>query len=160
MSASPDRVLCPRCGVNNFATQAACWKCGASLSAIPAAATARPASPSPAGASLPDRAPAQTVDPALANWSAGALAFLFPFVAVPVGLVFLMLDDRRKAQLGKITLVWGTIFSILHFLVMGWFMAESINQVRAVLPPQMGGRTQPLSPSTPVPQLELPGIPR
>ena len=29
--ASTGRLVCPKCGANNFNTQAACWQCGAGL---------------------------------------------------------------------------------------------------------------------------------
>jgi hypothetical protein len=45
------------------------------------------------------------------------LALFFPAVAVPVGLVFMMWDDRRKLEVGKWTLIAG-ILSILVHLVM------------------------------------------
>lgn len=155
MSVSPGRTLCPRCGSNNFDTQAACWKCGAALGAR--AAAPRPAAPaaSPApGVPLP---PAP-VDPAVATGAAVSLAFLMPFIAVPVGLVFLMLDDRRKVQLGRLTLFWGTVFSVLHLLVTVWLFNEAVAQVRGLLP-GLPGQSQP-RPETPVPPIRFPGYPQ
>ena len=140
------RVVCGQCGANNFDTQAACWKCGASLSAPPAAspsASMTPARsqngggypPSPMTAPVAPAAfrPA-LLDPAVAFWSAVALGVLFPFFAVPVGIVFLMLDDRRKAEVGRITLVWGIIGSVFHTLVTAWMIRGAVNQVRSLIP--------------------------
>lgn len=135
MAAPAGRVICVRCGANNFDTQAACWKCGAAL-----AAGAAPSMPpqqrhpgaTAAGGGAPQQAPVNpafaapqrpaytTVDPAIAVWSSVGLAFFFPFVAVPVGIVFLMLDDRRKAEIGRITLIWGLVFSL--FQTIGSFL--------------------------------------
>jgi hypothetical protein len=139
--------------VNNFATQAACWKCGAALSATPAsgrAAAVPPATPS----SSP--LPVTNADPAIADWAAVALALLFPWVAVPAGLVFLMLDDRRKIQLGKLTLIWGVLATVLHLFVTAWLVREAVSQVRGLLPAPPG-RSQP-RPDTPVPPIEFPGL--
>lgn len=176
MSVVPGRIVCPRCGVNNFDTQAACWKCGAPLassggSAAPVVRSSPvvPSSPSASGSVVPSPAsaaaasvvPTSGVDPAVANWSAVALAFLFPFIAVPVGLIFLMLDDRRKIELGKLTLVAGLIFSLLHFVVTGWMISGLIAQVRGLVP-SLPGQSQPQQPqpNDPVPPLQFPGIPR
>ena len=158
MSVSPDRVVCPRCGVNNFATQAACWKCGAALAPAPGGRAAgvplvAPPSPHPAAPM-----PVSAADPAIANWAAVALALLFPWVAVPAGLVFLMLDDRRKIQLGKITLIWAVLATVLHILVTAWLLREAVGQLRGLLP-SPPGRSQP-RPDTPVPPIEFPGLNR
>lgn len=174
MSAPTDRRVCSRCGANNFATQAACWKCGAPLAAGgPSPAPASPPMTSPAATTAPGfsaAAPARSVDPAVAIWAAVALAFFFPFLAVPVGLVFLMLDDRRRAELGKIALIWGVIFSVLHLLLTWWMLAAAIGQLRNVSPALLGGQERPVrleerrqsapppAPDTPVPPLQLPGI--
>jgi len=166
MSVSPaGRLLCPQCGVNNFDTQAACWKCGAALAGPPrstnaagpqgaAASTLRPAA-----ADAPYQ-PATTVDPALAVWSAWILAFLFPFLAVPVGLIFLMLDDRRKIHIGKTTLIAGTIFSLLHLLAT-WALLQPVISVARGLGALSGrSSSQSARPDDPVAPLQLPGIPQ
>lgn len=95
---SDGRRICPACGSNNFETQAACWKCGKPLTG----ASAPAASPTP---------------PSPNAWIATiALGLLFPLVAVPVGLVFLMLDDPRKTQIGRWNLLWGTIGTLVHLV--------------------------------------------
>ena len=102
-----DRVVCSQCGANNFATQAACWKCGTSLSAAPAA-------PLPA---TPARPLLDTPESPAALWSSIALGALFPVISIPVGLVFLMLDDRRKAQIGWWNILAGVIGTVLNVLL-------------------------------------------
>lgn len=156
-SASPGRIVCSRCGANNFQTQAACWKCGASL----VAASPPPPLPGSAagGAPLPPLQPVSSVDPNVAAFAAWTLAFLFPFVAVPVGLVFLMLDDRRKVQIGKTTLIAGTLFSLLHLWATWAAVRPVIDLVRPFLPGNRAAATQP-GPNDSVPPLQLPGIPQ
>lgn len=167
------RIVCAKCGANNFDTQAACWRCGAALSGAgrsPASAPPRPAGSgaapvtSPSAFDAPYR-PARDADPAIAAWAAGALAFLFPFVAVPVGLVFLMLDDRRKIEVGKITLIAGTLFSLVHLLATWVLLQPVINLTRGFGAMAGGssaaagtGRSPGLN--DPVPPLQLPGIPQ
>jgi hypothetical protein len=147
--ASSGRVPCPRCGANNFATQAACWKCGTPLTSG-AAMNAAPA------AMTHDRvaAPALTraVDPVLAHVSAFLLAFFFPALAVPVGLVFFMLDERRKVEVGRTALVWGVIFTVLHVVVTGWLLRQALGQLPDLLSRSLPGRAAP-TPDTPVPPL-------
>src|SRR5690349_15149163 len=102
------RIICSQCGANNFQTQAACWKCGAALFSAPptsvgaGAATQAPARPT---AAAPVSPPSPPVDPMVAAAAAIVLAALFPYVALPVGIVFLMLDDRRKLEVGRIAIV-------------------------------------------------------
>ena len=59
---------------------------------------------------------ASPVNPAAAIWATVALGLLFPFVAVPVGFVFLMLDDRRKCQLGWQSILWGTVGTVVQMI--------------------------------------------
>jgi len=106
---SNERVVCSQCGSNNFATQAACWKCGSALTAV---ATA-PATASPVAIARPLE---RSESPA-ALWASLALGITFPFIAVPVGMVFLMLDDRRKAQIGWWNILFGTIGTILNVVI-------------------------------------------
>lgn len=192
-SAVPGRRVCARCGANNFDTQAACWQCGAPLNSASAAPAApspqQPSPPAPVASGAPrmapgtssaapvlnpaaplpypSRPPASSMNPAVAIWMAVLLAFFFPFVAVPVGMVFLMLDDRRKAEVGKAALIWGLVFSLLHFLVSAAMIGATIDQLRRSL---LGGALlerarQQQSASPPnwneeAPPLQFPGINR
>jgi hypothetical protein len=104
---SVERLACPQCGSNNFATQARCWSCGTALApeSTPASPLPRPTAPS---------APAQRALTGLSFGAAIAFGLLFPALAIPVGIVFLMLDDRQKAQIGWQNILWGTIGTVLH----------------------------------------------
>lgn len=108
-----DRVVCSQCGANNFATQAACWKCGTTLGAAPSPS----APPRPAVAVAPAQSTAPHADSPAALWSSIALGVLFPVISLPVGLVFLMLDDRRKAQIGWWNILAGVIGTVLNVLL-------------------------------------------
>ena len=74
------------------------------------------------------------VDPMVAAVSAIVLAALFPYVALPVGIVFLMLDDRRKVEIGRVAIVAGLIFTIAHSLFFAWLTKAAWDQVRGFLP--------------------------
>lgn len=130
------RIVCSQCGANNFQTQAACWKCGASLfaaSPTPAAGSAS-AAPGRPSASVPHLPSSPPVDPTVASISAIVLAALFPYIALPVGIVFLMLDDRRKIEVGRVAIVAGLIFTIAHTLFFAWLTKAAVDQVKGFLP--------------------------
>lgn len=129
------RVVCPRCGANNFDTVSVCWKCSAPLAAgglgPPPAAPAQPplAAPSPAApapvASAAERflhSAAAGVglggNPALANRAALWLGLLFPYFGLPIGLAFLMCDDRRRQEVGRICLLWSALSMAVHLLLL------------------------------------------
>jgi len=46
------------------------------------------------------------------------LGLLFPYFGLPVGLVFIMLDDDRKQQLGRICVLWSCISLVVHVAFM------------------------------------------
>jgi hypothetical protein len=169
MSAVPGRVICSRCGANNFETQAACWKCGVSMvSGGPAPILSPNASGNPAPAAA--YRPQSNVDPSVAFWSAIALAVFFGPVAIPVGLVFMMLDDRRKVDLGKLTLIAGIISTVIQLIFTFMALQAVTSQVFQMVPSLMRGTSQPglndevgdgglRFPGAGMPQTNLPSIP-
>ena len=125
------RVRCLYCGANNFPASAACWQCGRPLKA--AVAGAPEAGTAPLPSALPGIAPSPRPMPsrsltesALAPKAAAALGLMFPYIGLPVGIVFLMLDDARKTQLGWMTIGWsvlGTVLNSIAFSVLLGFLA-------------------------------------
>jgi hypothetical protein len=128
-TATGGRVVCPKCGANNFDTQAACWKCSTPLTgggyvasppvgvgAPPSVTPSNVAPVSPYAAPMPYRS---AMDPSVAFWATISLALIFPYIAIPVGMVFLMLDDRRKAELGRMAIIWGIVFTLIQTVVTG-----------------------------------------
>ena len=73
---------------------------------------------------------------------------LFPFVGLPAGMIFLMLDDPRKTQLGWLLIGWslaGTVISIIS-------LAATLGPIWAVLHgllPHPGGGAAPAIPGLP-----------
>ncbi len=166
MTASPSstgpggeagRVRCLYCGANNFPASAACWQCGRPLKAAAAGSSEVGASEvggSPLPASLPGIAPAQRpfasrplTESALAPKAAAALGMMFPYIGLPVGIVFLMLDDPRKTQIGWMTIGWsvlGTVLNSIAFSILLGLLAPLLKGFTphpAGLPnlPDMGG---------------------
>lgn len=113
------RISCPRCGANNFDTVTVCWKCGAPLG---------PNAPVDARGGLPPVAPQAGAQPAfahvrnaaasaLANRSAVALGLMFPYFGLPIALAFMMCDDPRRQEVGRICLIWSVVSSVGHVLL-------------------------------------------
>lgn len=128
------RIVCSRCGANNFDTVSTCWKCSAPLAAgshAPPPASPSVAAPSPA-APAPAASPAERLlysataaasvglggNPALANRAALWLGLLFPYFGLPIGLAFLMCDDRRRQEVGRICLLWSALSTLVHLLLL------------------------------------------
>ena len=135
MAQRSGRITCPRCGANNFDTVTACWKCGTALgSGAAAGSPAPPASTIPLTVppvERPAQAPQQTAytpvaypsattpPPALsgntgvAKRAAFALGITIPWIGLPVGWVFMMIEDSRKQAIGRICAVWSMIGEIV-----------------------------------------------
>ena len=146
------RVRCLYCGANNFPSSAACWQCSRPLKAMPATPPANAPGALPPSFSS-DLTPTSVSRPALAESplapkAAAALGMLFPYVGLPAGMIFLMLDDPRKTQLGWLLIGWsiaGTILSVAS-------LAVTLGPVWAVLRsllPHPGGSAPPAIPGLP-----------
>ncbi|WP_395091381.1 hypothetical protein [Armatimonas sp.] len=139
---SNERVVCAACGSNNFATQAACWKCGRAL----VASVARPAYALP------------TSESPAAFWSSVAIGIFFPIISIPVGLVFLMLDDKRKTQIGWWNILFGLLGTVLNGIVVMVSLAPLVMNATRMIP-GLGGRgaAQSQDMNSEVAPLEIPG---
>ncbi|MGC8667704.1 MAG: hypothetical protein ACP5VE_06290 [Chthonomonadales bacterium] len=122
-TGSGGRIVCPRCGANNFDTVTVCWKCGAPLSARRAASPPRPpAGTVPPAADFPGAmgyavsSHATDSNRTTANRAALWLGLLMPYFGLPIALAFLMCDDPRRQEVGRICLMWSLISGFLHFL--------------------------------------------
>ena len=128
---SGGRITCPRCGSNNFDTVTACWKCGTPLGgAAPAPTAYPPAAASPAHspsavdrfAGFPATAAATVagaaINPGTANRAAIWLGLLFPYFGIPIGLAFMMCDDRRRQEVGRACILWSLLSCVFHFFLM------------------------------------------
>ncbi len=128
MTQRAARVVCPRCGANNFDTVSACWKCqsplvGAVSSGMPQTGMSPPL-PSPGALDrgvLPApvySAPLSTGDSGVARRAAIALGITLPFIGLPVGWVFMMIEDERKQAIGRLCAIWSMISLVLQLLLM------------------------------------------
>jgi len=124
------RITCPKCGANNFDSVTTCWKCGAQVNtstgshvqASPAAASYTPGAPAAQYGYTPERIPSQvqmsqpTGDPNVANRAAIWLALTLPFIGLPAGWLFMMVEDQRKQRVGRICVMWSLIALVFHIL--------------------------------------------
>ncbi len=160
---SNERVVCAECGSNNFATQAACWKCGKTLAATPTPSGTAILTAAPSAVRYVGSTDSAKESPA-ALWSSVALGVIFPVISIPVGLVFLMLDDKRKAQIGWWNILFGLVGTVLNGIVIAVSLIAPLKALTASLPGMggLGGRSGMSSqdPNSEVPPLNLPGQPR
>lgn len=176
-----ERVKCLYCGANNFASSVSCWQCARSLVALrEPSSQPRPAGPNPAQVSTPSsralmgeafpvgssangahhsgfsslgaKAMNAAASASRTTKTAAALGLLFPWIGLPVGMVFLMLDDDRKAQIGWITIWWslaGFAINIIGGLILLVPLMNSLHSLvpSGALPHSAGGNSS--SPSLP-----------
>lgn len=144
MAQRAGRRTCPRCGANNFDTVSHCWKCSAPLSGVPSAPAAAPvpapAASDPLPAAVPARAAAYAPplafadgDPAAARRAAVMLGLVFPWIGLPVGWVFLMLEDGRRQAVGRVCVLWSAIALVLHVLLLYASVAALVPTAMSVL---------------------------
>ena len=135
------RVRCLYCGANNFPASPTCWQCGRPLKAAPAGtgpAVGALASPTLPGTPVVSRLPV-AAETGLANKAAAALGLMFPYVGLPVGIVFLMLDDPRKTQLGWATIGWSVLGSVLNGIAFTLLGGMLLAALKALMPHGAGG---------------------
>ena len=137
------RVRCLYCGANNFPGAAECWQCKRPLRAaraekpLPELATAPLPSPLgiPArGLPRPSSFVTDVVDPKLAGKTAALLGLMFPYVGLPVGMVFLMLDDPRKVQLGWQNIGWSLVGSVINIFALFLTLMPLLAGLKLLLP--------------------------
>lgn len=54
---------------------------------------------------------------AASNRAAFWLGMLMPYFGLPIGLAFIMCDDRRRQEVGRLCVIWSLISGVIHFLV-------------------------------------------
>ncbi len=132
------RWTCPRCGSNNFDTVTQCWKCnsarigGAVAPPPPAASTPVYNVPQERVASAPVFPAAMSLpsggDPQVAKRAAILLALSLPYIGLPVGWAFMMVEDYKKQAIGRFCVWWSCVGLIVH-LVFGFIALQSLTAV-------------------------------
>ena len=139
MAQNAGRLACPRCGANNFDTVSACWKCSAPLSSggqnISQQQQSLSLSPNqPATAPVYASTARSSGDSGVARRAAIALAVCLPWIGLPVGWVFMMIEDERKQTIGKVCVMWSAIALVFHCLFMFAATSAFVGTIRSLLP--------------------------
>jgi len=138
MTQRSNRITCPRCGANNFDTVSACWKCSTPLTGVPPmSASMSPSLPAYGQERIPSQmspiAPAPTGDPNVATRAAIFLAVTIPFIGLPAGWLFMMVEDHNKQRVGRICVIWSLFAMAFHvvFFMMAtkWFSDFAMHQI-------------------------------
>ncbi len=122
------RWTCAKCGANNFDTVTACWKCNTTKhagSSSPQYAPSMGERPMQYAPAAPVMSPSIALqgDPGTAKRAALLLAFTLPFIGLPVGWVFMMMEDYRRQAIGRFCVLWSCVALLVHFFV-GIFMLQ------------------------------------
>lgn len=72
----------------------------------------------------PERMPSQTPyvaaqvvgDPNVANRAAIWLALTLPFIGLPAGWLFMMVEDQKKQRVGRICVMWSLFALVFHLV--------------------------------------------
>lgn len=129
MTTSAGRVVCARCGANNFDTVTTCWKCQAPISGTAARgmmpqSQERPSLAQPVHSAMVVPT-GGTGDPALSKRAAIWLALSMPYIGLPVGWAFMMMNDRDRQDIGKFCVNWSMAAMVFHLLLM-WVSFEAL----------------------------------
>lgn len=105
-----------------------CWKCYTPLTASAAQlvppAQAMPGAPAERpGAYVPVTSNAG--DPAVATRAAILLALVIPFIGLPAGWIFMMIEDKRLQRVGRICVQWSLIGLLFHVVLTGIMMKSA-----------------------------------
>lgn len=124
------RWMCGQCRANNFDTVTSCWKCGTARSnASPITTPPLRTGERMAAAAMPaSYAPSLEGDPAVAKRAALLLALTIPFLGLPVGWIFMMMEDYRRQAIGRFCVLWSCIGLLIHFFL-GIFMVQALADV-------------------------------
>jgi hypothetical protein len=106
-----------------------------------------------APAPIIQQAPLPGGDSGVAKRAALLLGLTIPFVGLPVGWVFMMIEDRNKQAIGRWCAMWSMIGLVLHLFVT-WFM---IQQSMSMVLPLLGAVSKGLSRPSPGGLDGLPG---
>ena len=143
MAQRTGRLSCSRCGANNFDTVTACWKCGAALGTAGVAMPPMPVAQAGAGERpLPLILPTVTSgSSATAKRAALALALTIPFLGLPIGWAFMMIEDSRRQAIGRFCVNWSLVGLVLH-LFFTYLGMQALGQLALKYLPMIAGGLQ------------------
>jgi len=79
---------------------------------------------------MPQAAPSympapSTGDYGVARRAAIAFALTLPYISLPVGWTFMMIEDHRRQAIGRICVIWSCVALFFH-LLLGFVAAQAI----------------------------------
>jgi len=98
----------------------------------------------------PERIPSQTAisatqtagDPDVANRAAVWLAITLPFIGLPAGWLFMMVEDQRKQRVGRICVMWSLAALVFHLVFTVIFIKAATAGLVNTLVPIMNSMSQ------------------
>jgi hypothetical protein len=89
-----------------------------------------PVSPYPQERQMPPIAPAYTPAPTTGDYgvarrAAIVFALTLPFISLPVGWTFMMIEDHRRQAIGRICVYWS-LAALLFHLLLGFVAAQAV----------------------------------
>ncbi len=75
----------------------------------------------------------------MAKRAAIALALTIPFLGLPIGWAFMMIEDSRRQAIGRFCVNWSLIGLVLHLFLMYLGMQASVKLMMQFLPAIAGG---------------------
>jgi hypothetical protein len=76
--------------------------------------------------------PPATGDFGVAKRAAIAFALTLPFISLPVGWTFMMIEDHRRQAIGRICVIWSCVALFFHLLLM-FVAAQSLTPLLQTL---------------------------
>lgn len=136
------RITCPKCGANNFEAVTTCWKCSSPLAAGAQTMANTPVSQISYGHHTPERVPLQSPgmaqmpsgDPNVANRAAILLAITIPWIGLPAGWLFMMVEDQKKQRVGRLCVNWSLIALVFHLVFTVMLVNSAASFIRSILP--------------------------
>ena len=82
---------------------------------------------------MPDYGGGGGGDPAMARRAAVLLALTIPFIGLPVGWAFMMMEDRKRQAIGRYCANWSMIALVFHLLLSFVFMQSLASYLPMIL---------------------------
>jgi hypothetical protein len=79
-------------------------------------------------------APQAVGDTGVARRAALLLGLTIPFIGLPVGWIFMMIEDRSKQAVGRWCVTWSVVGLVLHLFVTYFMVQQSLAYLRLLLP--------------------------
>jgi hypothetical protein len=73
-------------------------------------------------------------DPAAATKAAILLALTIPWIGLPAGWLFMMVENPRTQRVGRICANWSAVALIVHILITGIMFQGAMSSLKSIIP--------------------------